>query len=1790
MNRVGSPLHVSRDVQTYFKTLESRQCRTSSVGPAHTLRVEQRIPVVRSDGQDSGVEDLGMASPGSPGSGDLGTKTTLNKKEFMVYKRALLCAQFPVLSAPQPTSQSSNPPSPYAYPLSPPMRPHSYAGPSAFPFRASRSSQARLTSDNKVSMAGDCGMDGRSDEESEEEVLVQNEMLAGLVRKAFQLNEERHRYYDEVITEGLSRKAPARILIEELVSRLSVVENNKHPFYHPQAFEPRAYDIWQQGERRHIGELIESFWQFSLPSPATSMVKPSYWQSVHEEYRDLMVRLIRLDKRQGVNSYSASMLTSTSRRLLKEFGLRYGVGELYRRIVFLEYIATDDHFEYEVWYMEMNLKELSRLSMQLPLASFQARFVMVRQEFELLQDVLSKLHEHSKHGLQGLLQSPQDSSYKAVALVNLLSSVLNLKVQLTGRKGNTLEHYLEGYIKESAKQAYHRHKLRLETELNINTYVNPITAELVARLVGCAQEDVQRCLDYYHNVFNRYKQNIVRLAAATFYSSLMADVNIVCEMSDVDKELHCIDQELLALAQRLSELDAAWKDYIPRQAQQWRQPMLVQAKSWLKTMTKQLTLLVVRVVDTDKFTSDFSQDTPSDPETSDPKPVSRQTSILRHSPFSAFTAVSSSVERSPDRVRGPKSSQANTKHKSRKATKQAKDVSITKPGAGDGTSKRGSVLYMNAGSSLKRTTSMPEIAHHESLSRASGLRRNATADDLQQADNGSEIRFQNVEAGVVSYSPSRQLEPKTQDQGNTSSTVAGVSHPKEADVCTSGSDEDVPSKNGKISEMESSISARDVQVTTRTNSDEVLDETQKDKTKTSMDSLNNNSNDEDKNGSSPSPDITVEEANVITSLSSEPSHVADITSEQDSTSRTETSPGPERCSGTETRSSPIPESTPSVETSPSPDRIQPSETSPDADASPHPVFPTNVVTTERLEIEVLSESCTDSSKKDSSGVQQREESTSPAVITTPHSSSPSSPAFLSAPSSAPVSRSSSDPRATSRAASVSFKRDSVKPEDSRPAGFSSSLVDVMFMTQRIIGFMQKLIGILCPADVEIPLGPDGDFTGSFSVRSFFVRVGAMKTELKEITEEAIIKLLSLYANNLLAMDLCATEKDQVDKLVESKVLHGVLLNRQESMLSRCRHEKESNLPCDYYTNRDTALLCDKHEPITRKMCVRINNTWSILCLLPQLASMLQSRLRGRPPSPIPSDDDLQNRIYDEPIEHADIEGSTLAEGEHKYQLNSILQAQIELLAYKLNLVLQQALHVLLSPEFDDLAIADRLQPLTSCLFDHREALGRWLTPPCLALFMQRLWLCLVRDFEQEVEGLRSLREQADSQALLLSRSISHLIEFLHAKGEGLGIDQLVKPAELVLNMLQLHSLSSKNLIRLYQKQLNREIGAEASSDPLPPAVLQTMYQALHKQRKCFTGHHMVMWLMVHYFKAQEQPASKRIKYKHKAQQVAQNLLDQSFIQHVASRSHPISDVLHDDIGFSSDTSVTDTTPYPVVTIDSVPKTSISRRHSQDLANDSSEDSLEASAMMQERRRHTKRRISDFYSEEMESSDDSSTSKSEEGFRRTIVLKADVHVSATVDSDDAVKQDALTSSSQLHSQDSGRDASPGEQKHPRWTSPPQSQPKTPLSRKLLRGAFSRTNNVQPSPSSSSSSSKQESSSLPSRQTKPPESRHLFAADTQHFYYFCDVDDLLFYSVSGDFTRSTGSGEERSQFRTGKPSDKPHPHLKHPVANAEFLLGILLCRRRNSRTAREFARSVPDKFWEEESSSPCCNCFQ
>lgn len=82
-----------------------------------------------------------------------------------------------------------------------------------------------------------------------------------------------------------------KVLVEELLSQLSLLENNLHPFYGVQAFmDKNGYSEWLLLEKERIHSFIKSFWRSALP-PLPAL--PLGYKEKHKEYKELMVRLIR---------------------------------------------------------------------------------------------------------------------------------------------------------------------------------------------------------------------------------------------------------------------------------------------------------------------------------------------------------------------------------------------------------------------------------------------------------------------------------------------------------------------------------------------------------------------------------------------------------------------------------------------------------------------------------------------------------------------------------------------------------------------------------------------------------------------------------------------------------------------------------------------------------------------------------------------------------------------------------------------------------------------------------------------------------------------------------------------------------------------------------------------------------------------------------------------------------------------------------------------------------------------------------------------------------------------------------------------------------------------------------------------------------------------------------------------------------------------------------------------------------------------------------------------------------
>jgi hypothetical protein len=69
-------------------------------------------------------------------------------------------------------------------------------------------------------------------------------------------------------------------------------------------------------------------------------------------------------------------LSVNATRLLHEFGLRFGVGEMYRRLMYLDYLAR--HFENDIWYVRHTTAILSSVQELLPVD--QEKMVITKHE------------------------------------------------------------------------------------------------------------------------------------------------------------------------------------------------------------------------------------------------------------------------------------------------------------------------------------------------------------------------------------------------------------------------------------------------------------------------------------------------------------------------------------------------------------------------------------------------------------------------------------------------------------------------------------------------------------------------------------------------------------------------------------------------------------------------------------------------------------------------------------------------------------------------------------------------------------------------------------------------------------------------------------------------------------------------------------------------------------------------------------------------------------------------------------------------------------------------------------------------------------------------------------------------------------------------------------------------------------------------------------------------------------------------------------------------------------------
>ncbi|XP_070540278.1 uncharacterized protein [Ptychodera flava] len=282
-------------------------------------------------------------------------------------------------------------------------------------------------------------------------------------------------------------------------------------------------------------------------------------------------------------------------------------------------------------------------------------------------------------------------------------------------------------------------------------------------------------------------------------------------------------------------------------------------------------------------------------------------------------------------------------------------------------------------------------------------------------------------------------------------------------------------------------------------------------------------------------------------------------------------------------------------------------------------------------------------------------------------------------------------------------------------------------------------------------------------------------------------------------------------------------------------------------------------------------------------------------------------------------------GHCEWHLNCVKDSLINLLAEKINLFFKQGLSLLVELDMEGFTIEKRLKPLTEFLTNHLEALSQWLYPDCYDRVHLVLWYFIAEDFEQEAYKLKKFHNKAEEKAMLLLQALSYMIEFIHDGGQGLPIDQLIPPAEHVMQLLQLFSWSTKKLINLYHHLVAEKSGdgqtSENSLQVPPRELLQRMRYDLHNIRKCFTGKQLVDWILKNYtIQVPSTEADTSIDICSDidgAMQLAQRLLDLNVICPTVDELSSISNRLQNPRAESASPL---NSPYPEISIHSEPNT------------------------------------------------------------------------------------------------------------------------------------------------------------------------------------------------------------------------------------------------------------------------------
>ncbi|XP_063433577.1 uncharacterized protein LOC134715366 [Mytilus trossulus] len=1390
-----------RKIHDHFSNLNKRKCCMSLAVCKTTF---SNFRVVRNDGRDNGIEEGAMSKTLIDNSQLV---SELDEKEFRVFRYAYMCASYPVLGAPDP-------PSPQTPPITPTGQGHI-----RIQFKDLKSQIMRTQS---------------GDDAEDETSIVPAETLFELLRRVFRLSPNTFYQYEVYIRNSYGKRdaEPNRILAEELVGQLASLENNSNPYYTPKHFMTQfGYDRWQRKEFIHIAELMRKFWHVAHPHKRNNHIQ--FLQTVHDDYVVLMEKLLRYESayRQADNTQT-TLLSSASIRLLKEFGLRYGVGELYRRIVYLRYLVSN--FDPSVWLIQHCIFGVIFVLEILP-----NREDMVRKELEILCDSIKKLQSKALTTLSNMKSVFPDNkpSNGIDMLISLMEKTLEAQVHLKIPKVEMLDDLIVQCIKETFLPSYEKMKLVAKTDLkqDRNGYLTP---SLLNMVIGKIRDEVSHYRTYYQGTFSRYC-NVTELAAQSLYTLFMDDLQLFFKVYDAQPTSKTIDRQLLGLGYRLHDLDNDWNQYVSGHPSSylWREFFYKQSLHWLsilKALTQQSVLLAVGL---DRFTTQCFDDIGSTYQvslSSVSSPRDRTMSLKSITPSinSAFsglvssnsTPVYSNIWSHPGDVSQSNVQTSAFKPKTSESIKTTSSFNHRynpETRSLDGTEDTEHHLIEEAEavtfSSLRSCSSLPDNLSKSydhylnvprkvlSLSRQIDTNQNRQSDENQENEERSRTLAEKI---MYEISPMEDYRREHESEEKEITIILDKKKDKNINPIKKGHKIEVVDSSNSLENGDKEDTAKKV---------ESVEQYFK------TDNFENDFKRGDGRKESVEHDNKID--NFETTVKIDDVTKIECVEKDYGIDKVKINDNEGVVNDKNTHNDEKGEKADDIENDINEDDIEMDHT--DSDHSDHSDEFSFPPLSEIAQTDDQPSLYQDPVKTVIKNVVHEEPRPIKTVPLVPYSDSDQSENVGNIKTASPklirpIAHKLKAEPAVRSISSCSNASSKVKKTAVLPV--SGSVLDIVVILQRLVEFSQTL----CQSFVQSVWT-----VGTYQMAS--ISSYEMKRKLHETNIKMMNNILHLYANNILCFDLCGTTNSEARKLTGSLLMDDLQTMKSKDMIWGCRHNLSGQKDCFHYLKSKAELLSDRYEPVTKDMCTRINNVFMLLeCIdvyYKRLGNIFKvtTEVTHRSQQQKSTDsDDWKEQTSQNPSDFCHI--------------SHVVSVLCRIMAYRINLFVNDAVTVLLSLKRLLVPVEVCLLPLTQFLQSYINSLQEWLYRSCYRRVMEFLWIFIVRNFEKQVFEVLKGDHGSVEYAQLLIQAFTHLMKFMTEQKRTIRVSLLLPEAENVMFRLQLCATATNQLITLYRHVIDY-YNDDDCTDFTVHLILHKLREDLLKYRKCFSGSEFVKWIM-----------------------------------------------------------------------------------------------------------------------------------------------------------------------------------------------------------------------------------------------------------------------------------------------------------------------------------------------------------